>query len=91
MEPQKREDMMIFGFFGIAFVCLNIILPNMDQRFANSMELTYVVSAFLALAIGFAFNRVVQRNRNRKEKALEELRAAEKGKHPKQKEKRQKS
>ena len=76
---------MIFGFFGIAFVCFNIFLPLQSDRFANSMELTYVVSAFLALTIAFAFNRMIQWNNAKKEKATEERLALEKGKHPKQK------
>ena len=90
MQSQKRDDLMIFGFFGIAFIFLNIILPVQSDRFANSMELTYVVSAFLALSIAFAFNRVIQRNRAKKEKATEDRLALEKGKHPKQKVKKPK-
>ncbi|AFL99122.1 hypothetical protein [Desulfitobacterium sp. PCE1] len=91
MQSQKREDMMIFGFFGIAFVCFNIVLPVQSDRFANSMELTYVVSAFLAITIAFAFNRIVQWNKAKKQKSIEEQQAAEKGKHPKQKMKKKKN
>lgn len=91
MQSQKREDMMIFGFFGIAFVCFNIILPVQSDRFANSMELTYVVSAFLSITIAFVFSRIVQWNNTKKQKAIEEQQAAEKGMHPKQKVKKKKN
>lgn len=90
MQSQKREDMMIFGFFGIAFVCFNIILPIQSDLFANSKELTYVISALLAIAIAFAFSRIIQWNKVKRQKAIEEQQAAEKGKHPKQKVKKKK-